>query len=172
MTEKETAELTIVVRSPAFGANGTIPMQFSAEGDNVPPPLVWERVPQGTKSIAIICEDPDAPTRVFTHWIVVGIPATETRFDPATPPPGTEFGKNDHGSLGWYGPNPPNGRHRYFFKVFALDVELSEEGMTKQELYAAMTDHILARGELIGTYENKNPRATPAPKNRHASSTR
>ena len=167
---KDPAELTLVVRSPAFGANGAIPMEFSTEGDNIPPPLVWERVPHGTQSIAIVCEDPDAPTRVFTHWVVVGIPPGETRFDPATPPPGTQFGKNDHGSLGWYGPNPPSGRHRYFFKVFALDMNLDEEGLSKDDLYAAIKGHILARGELVGTYEKKRPRqiaSTPAPTKHH-----
>ena len=161
MTEKDPSELSLVVRSPAFGANGSIPMQFASDGDNVPPPLVWERVPATAKSIAIICEDPDAPARVFTHWIVTGIPPETTHFDPSSPPPGTQFGKNDHGSLGWYGPNPPNGRHRYFFKVFALDINLDKDGMSKEELYAAMKGHILARGEIIGTYEKKpgRPRA-------------
>lgn len=164
MTEKDPSALTIVVSSPAFGPNGFIPMEFSVEGDNIPPPLAWEHVPEGTKSIAIICEDPDAPTRVFTHWIVVGIPPATAQFDPSAPPPGTAYGKNDHGSIGWYGPNPPSGRHRYFFKVFALDINLDKEGLTKEELYAAMKHHILARGELIGTYEKysgagRGPRA-------------
>jgi Raf kinase inhibitor-like YbhB/YbcL family protein len=155
MTETNPSDLTLVVRSPAFGANGMIPMEFSAEADNVPPPLVWERVPEGTRSIAIICEDPDAPTRVFTHWIVVGIPPTATRFDPAAPPDTIAYGRNDHGSIGWYGPNPPNGRHRYFFKVFALDINLDKPNLEKAELYAAIKGHVLARGELVGTYEKK-----------------
>lgn len=153
MTERDPSELTIAVRSPAFGANGSIPIQFSAEGDNVPPPLAWEHIPDQTRSIAIICEDPDAPTRIFTHWIVVGIPPETTGLDPATPPEGTAFGRNDHGSLGWYGPNPPSGRHRYVFKVFALDINLDKEGLSKQELYAAIKHHVLAQGELIGTFE-------------------
>ena len=160
MTEKDPVVLTLVVRSPSFGANGSIPMEFSADGDNIPPPLVWERAPEATQSIAIICEDPDAPSRVFTHWIVNGIPPVTMHFDPSAPPPGTAFGKNDHGSLGWYGPNPPSGRHRYVFKVFALDINLDEEGLSKEELYAAMKGHILARGELIGTYEKKATRNT------------
>ena len=155
---------TLVVRSPAFGSNGAIPIQFSVEGDNVPPPLVWERVPDETKSIAIVVEDPDAPNRIFTHWIVNGIPPRTTHFDPASPPPGTVFGKNDHGSLGWYGPNPPYGRHRYLFKVFALDINLDKSGLTKEEVYSAMKHHIIARGELLGTYEKKGhgrPRTPP-----------
>ena len=171
--DKDPTELSLVVRSPAFGANGNIPIEFTSDGDNVPPPLVWERVPEDTRSIAIICEDPDAPTRVFTHWIVVGIPATETRFDPATPPPGAQYGKNDHGTIGWYGPNPPDGRHRYFFKVFALDINLDKPNLTKQELYAAMKGHILARGEIIGTYEKLHSmRANmPASTGAHATTT-
>jgi Raf kinase inhibitor-like YbhB/YbcL family protein len=151
--ENDPAEPTIIVRSPAFGANGAIPIQFSADGDNVPPPLEWERIPEGTQSIAIIVEDPDAPTRVFTHWIVVGIPPAAGSFDAAIPPESVAYGKNDHGSLGWYGPNPASGQHRYFFKVFALDVNLDKEGMSKQDLYAAMKGHILARGELVGTFD-------------------
>jgi Raf kinase inhibitor-like YbhB/YbcL family protein len=162
MTEKDPSELSLVVRSPSFGSNGSIPMQFAAEGENVPPSLVWERVPEGTQSIAIICEDPDAPTRVFTHWIVTGIPPLTTHFDPSSPPPGTQFGTNDHGSIGWYGPNPPNGRHRYVFKVFALDINLDKSNLTKELLYAAMKHHILARGELIGTYEKKTFRGSTA----------
>ena len=81
-------ERTLVVRSPSFGANGSIPVEFSSDGDNIPPPLVWERAPEAAQSIAIICEDPDAPSRVFTHWIVAGIPPTTTHFDPSAPPPG------------------------------------------------------------------------------------
>ena len=152
-------EQTLVVRSPSFGANGSIPVEFTTDGDNIPPPLVWERAPEGTASIAIICEDPDAPT-TFTHWIVVGIPPRTMHFDPSAPPPGTAFGQNDHGSLGWYGPNPPTGRHRYVFKVFALDISLDEEGLDKQELYAAIKHHVLARGEIVGTYEKKTARGS------------
>ena len=162
MTEKDPSELWLVVRSPSFGSNGSIPMQFSAEGDNVPPSLCWERVPEATQSIAVICEDPDAPARVFTHWIVTGIPPLTTHFDPSAAPPGTQLGKNDHGSIGWYGPNPPSGRHRYVFKVFALDINLDKAGLDKEQLYSAMKHHILARGELIGTYEKKTRVASGA----------
>ncbi len=134
-------------------------MQLTADGDNVPPSLCWERVPEATKSIAIICEDPDAPSRVFTHWIVTGIPPLTTHFDPNAPPPGTMLGENDHGALGWAGPNPPTGRHRYVFKVFALDINLEKAGLVQRELYAAIEHHILARGEVIGTYEKNKGRS-------------
>lgn len=151
---------TLVVRSPSFGANGAIPMEFTADGDNIPPPLVWERLPEAAQSVAIIVEDPDAPSHIFTHWVVNGIAPRTTHFDPSAPPPGTVFGKNDHGSIGWYGPNPPTGRHRYVFQVFALDINLDEEGLSKDELHAAMKGHVLARGELIGTYEKKVARGS------------
>lgn len=160
MSDQDRAAVTLVVRSPAFGANGSIPMEFTTDGDNIPPPLVWEQVPKATRSIAIMCEDPDAPGQTFTHWIVVGISPLTTHFDPSAPPPGTTFGQNDHGSLGWYGPNPPTGRHRYVFRVFALDVELTEEGLSRDELHAAIQNHVLARGELIGTYEKRMGRTT------------
>ncbi len=162
MTDKDPSELTIVVRSPSFGSNGSIPMQLTADGDNVPPSLCWERVPEATKSIAIICEDPDAPSRVFTHWIVTGIPPLTTHFDPNAPPPGTMLGENDHGALGWAGPNPPTGRHRYVFKVFALDINLDKPNLTREQFDAAIEHHVVARGELVGTFEKKPLRSTTA----------
>src|SRR5688572_11991607 len=107
----------LVVRSPAFGANGIIPVEHAIEGHNVPPPLSWSAVPEGTRSVAVIVEDPDAPGRTFVHWIVVGIPADARGLGSGALPEGAAVGTNDHGSRGWYGPNPPSGRHRYFFKV-------------------------------------------------------
>lgn len=149
----------MVVRSSAFGMNGMIPIELTQDGDNAPPTLEWSGAPAGTRSIAVICEDPDAPTRVFTHWIVVGIPPAVTHLDGADLPAGAAVGLNDYGDRGWAGPNPPSGRHRYFFKVFALDIHLDKADLTKQELYAAMKGHILARGELIGTYEKQTGHA-------------
>ena len=152
----ESTDLTITVSSPAFGTNGMIPIEYSAEGDNIAPPLRWTNIPEGTQSIAVIVEDPDAPQRVFTHWIITGI-APHVSEIPAggVLPAGAVDGKNDRGGLGWYGPNPPNGRHRYYFKVFALDINLDKGGLSKQELYSAMKGHVLAQGQLIGTYEKK-----------------
>jgi Raf kinase inhibitor-like YbhB/YbcL family protein len=152
-------ELTMVVSSPAFGANGSIPTDFTPMGSNIAPPLAWTNVPEGTKSIVIICEDPDAPGRIFTHWIVVGIPPEATSLDPAKLPATAALGLNDRGQLGWTGPNPPSGRHRYFFKVFALDINLEKPGLDKPAFYSAIQGHILARGELIGTYEKGAPDA-------------
>jgi Raf kinase inhibitor-like YbhB/YbcL family protein len=160
--------LTLRVESSAFGMNGLIPPQFTSDGDDVAPPLSWSQPPPGTKSIAVLVEDPDAPNpdapeRTFTHWIVTGIPATTTELRGANSlPDGAVIGKNDWGKRAWGGPNPPIGRHRYFFKVYALDIELNAPNTTRLELLAAMKGHILAEGELIGTYEKPAERRSRA----------
>ena len=152
------ASTTLTVTSPAFRHGATIPVQFTAEGDDIPPPLAWSPPPPGTRSVAILVEDPDAPNpdapqRTFVHWIVTSIPAVVTSLTGGGLPTGAVAGTNDLGERAWAGPNPPIGRHRYFFRVFALDVELDGQGMTKPELLAAIEGHVLAQGELIGTYE-------------------
>ncbi|HEU0033653.1 MAG TPA: YbhB/YbcL family Raf kinase inhibitor-like protein [Kofleriaceae bacterium] len=152
--------MALTVRSPAFGGNGMIPIEFTAEGDNVAPPLSWSAVPSQTRSVAVIVEDPDAPGRTYVHWIVIGIPPSVTSLPGGHElPAGAVHGANDRGELGWTGPNPPSGRHRYFFKVFALDNAPSTEGMSKQDFYSAIKGHILAQGELVGTYERKRGNA-------------
>jgi Raf kinase inhibitor-like YbhB/YbcL family protein len=146
----------LIVRSAAFAANGIIPVEHAVEGFNVAPPLSWSAVPAGTRSIGVIVEDPDAPGRTFVHWIVVAIPPDVTALPAgARLPPGAVQGTNDHGTLGWYGPNPPSGRHRYVFTVYALDNQPDTHGLTKYDFYNAIKGHILAQGELIGTYERK-----------------
>lgn len=159
----EPTPMSLVVRSPAFGGNGTIPIEHTAEGMNVAPPLSWSEVPEGTRSVALVVEDPDAPGRTFVHWIVAAIPP-DVRSIPAGGrlPSGAVEGTNDRGTVGWYGPNPPTGRHRYVFKVFALDNAPSAPGMTKHDLYNGIKGHILAMGELIGTYERKHKGAAAA----------
>ncbi len=147
---------TLAVRSPAFGANSAIPIQFTADDANIPPPIAWGPVPQGTKSIAVLVEDPDAPDRTFVHYIVVGISPTERVLD-ANLPEGAAIGTNGYGRARWDGPNPPNGRHRYFFRVYALDNAPSTPGMTREDLLSAIKGHTLARGELIGTYDKNGP---------------
>ena len=154
---RDMASTNLQVTSSAFGHGSTIPVQFTAEGDDIPPPLAWSPPPPGTRSIAILVEDPDAPNpdapqRTFVHWIVTGIPAVVTSIN-GDLPAGAVAGTNDVGERAWTGPNPPIGRHRYFFRVFALDIELDGQGMTKPELLAAIKGHVLAQGELIGTYE-------------------
>ncbi|HEY5926550.1 MAG TPA: YbhB/YbcL family Raf kinase inhibitor-like protein [Kofleriaceae bacterium] len=169
-TETHKLPLTLRVESSAFGMNGSIPAQFTADGDDIAPPLSWGTAPAGTKSIAVLVEDPDAPNpdaplRTFAHWIVTGIPATANgmRGGDAVPD-GAKLGANDFGNQAWGGPNPPIGRHRYFFRVFALDIDLDDKGkgITRPELLAAIKDHILAQGELIGTYEKPSQRRSAA----------
>jgi Raf kinase inhibitor-like YbhB/YbcL family protein len=151
------ASTNLQVTSPAFGHGATIPVQFTAEGDDVPPPLSWSPPPPGTCTVALLVEDPDAPNpdapqRTFVHWIVTGIPAVVTSIDGSLPT-GAVAGTNDMGERAWAGPNPPIGRHRYFFRVFALDIDLDGPGINKSELMSAIKGHVLAQGELIGTYE-------------------
>ncbi|HEY5948498.1 MAG TPA: YbhB/YbcL family Raf kinase inhibitor-like protein, partial [Kofleriaceae bacterium] len=150
---------TLRVESSAFGMNESIPTQFTGDSDDIAPPLSWSAVPAGAKSIAVIVEDPDAPNpdapeRTFTHWIVTDIPPTTTSLRGGNSlPDGAVMGTNDWGKRAWRGPNPPIGRHRYFFKVYALDIALNTPGISRLELLAAIRGHIVAQGELVGTYE-------------------
>jgi len=155
----------LVVTSTAFTAGGAIPIDHTCEGVDLAPDLAWSGAPPTTKSFAIIVDDPDAPDpsapkQTWVHWVLVGIPATVTSLPAGagvTPPQGAANGKNDFGKLAWGGPCPPAGTHRYFFKVFALDLALAQPGITKPELLAAMKGHVVARGELMGRYK-KRPR--------------
>ena len=151
------------VEASSFGMNDEIPIQHTADGDDVAPSLSWSKPPDGTKSIAIIVEDPDAPdpnapTRTWTHWIVTGIPADVTQLDSDRLPPGAVMGRNDWGNHAWGGPNPPIGRHRYFFKVYALDIALHAPNAMRDDLLGSIKNHVLAQGELIGTYEKPRER--------------
>lgn len=142
------------VTSTAFGPNGAIPIEYTQDGADTPPPLAWSEVPSGTKSVAILVEDPDAPRRTFVHWIVANIPPDVTELPGGDwLPPGAVEGMNDYGEESWRGPNPPAGRHRYVFRVFALDLAPRKPGITKPELMSAIKGHILAQGELVGTYD-------------------
>lgn len=146
------------LESTAFIANGMIPFLYTCDGQDMSPPLSWDAPPTGTQSLALIVDDPDAPGRIFVHWVLYDIPP-ETRQLPqavaatATLPNGGTQGQNDFGNLGYGGPCPPSGLHRYFFKLYALDRELGlQSGATKAQLEAAMSGHILAGAELIGRY--------------------
>ena len=144
------------VSSTAFAANAEIPVVHTCEGANTAPPLAWSGTPSATKSFAVIVDDPDAPDpaapkRTWVHWVLMNLPATAT-----TIPADAVAGKNDFGKTEWGGPCPPIGRHRYFFKVYALDATgLGKVGMTKPELLDAIKDHVVARGELVGTYQKQ-----------------
>lgn len=158
-TETRDRPQTLRVASSAFAMNGPIPVEHTVDGRDISPPLSWSSPPPGTKSIAIIVDDPDAPDpaapqRTWVHWIVTGIPPTTTSLPAGGPlPEGAVVGTNDWGKRAWGGPSPPTGRHRYYFKVYALDIPIRAPGISKLELLAAMKGHVLARGELVGTYE-------------------
>ena len=149
--------------SPKFANHGEIPVEHTCEGDDVSPPLAWSDVPEGAMSLALIVDDPDAPDpaapkRTWVHWVLYNLPATATGL-----PEGARAnelwrsareGQNDWKRTGWGGPCPPIGRHRYFFKLFALDTVLPDAGaLTKAELEEAMKEHVIARAELVGTYQ-------------------
>jgi Raf kinase inhibitor-like YbhB/YbcL family protein len=154
---------TISITSSAFGHGQEIPTQYTCEGEDRSPPLSWSSLPEGAKSLALIVDDPDAPDpaapkRVWVHWVLYDIPPTATALEEAVTtdglPAGTKQGKNDWDRVGYGGPCPPIGRHRYFHKLYALDVELGDLGEpTRQALERAMKGHVLAAGELVGTYE-------------------
>ena len=151
--------MAIEVSSPAFEPGGAIPQKYTGEGRDLSPPLIWEGLPDETKEIALICDDPDAPTPdPWVHWVVYKIPADVMGFREGSTQGEVLEGKNDFGTLGYGGPMPPRGHgvHHYYFKVYALDAELEvAAGLTKEQLLEAIKGHVLDEGELVGTYERK-----------------
>jgi len=142
------------VRSVAFSDGGSIPLRYTCEGENVNPPLQVGSLPEHTKSLALIVEDPDAPRGTFDHWIEWNIPPNEGISENSIP--GIQ-GKNSFGKRGYGGPCPPSGSHRYIFKVYALDNELNiPAGSDKKTLQQALEGHVLASGELLGHYQKRN----------------
>jgi Raf kinase inhibitor-like YbhB/YbcL family protein len=141
------------VTSAAFEAGGEIPQKYTCDGDNVSPPLSWSGVPEGSESLALIADDPDAPGRTFAHWVLYSLPPDQTSLDEGAD--AGVPGVNGAGRQGYTGPCPPSGSpHRYFFKIYALDTSLDlNPGANKAELEDAMNGHVLAQGELVGTYE-------------------
>ncbi|RJP20395.1 MAG: YbhB/YbcL family Raf kinase inhibitor-like protein [Candidatus Abyssobacteria bacterium SURF_5] len=147
------------IKSSAFEEGGTIPKKYTCEGQDVSPPLSWSDPPNGTKSLALIADDPDAPMGTWVHWVLYGLAPDVTRLSEGVPPDnevlgGARQGRNDFGNIGYGGPCPPPGRpHRYYFKLYALDMKLSlAPGARKAELLKAMEAHILAEGQLMGRY--------------------
>jgi Raf kinase inhibitor-like YbhB/YbcL family protein len=147
------------VTSTAFANGELITPQYTCDSTNRAPPLHWSGQPQATASFALLCEDPDAPRGLFTHWIVYQLPPATSQLAEGAGttselPQGTLQGKNDFGKLGYGGPCPPSGTHRYFFKVYALDRALQlAAGATRTQLLQAMKGHILAEGQLMGRYQ-------------------
>jgi Raf kinase inhibitor-like YbhB/YbcL family protein len=151
------------IHSPSFADGAEIPSAFTCEGDDVNPELVFADVPPEAKSLALIVDDPDAPDpaspkRTWVHWVLYDLPPTaaglERNVAPAELPEGTRPGRNDWKRTGWGGPCPPIGRHRYFFKLYALDVELPDlHQPDKADLLRAMEGHVVGQAQLVGTYE-------------------
>jgi Raf kinase inhibitor-like YbhB/YbcL family protein len=145
--------------SGAFTNNDVIPIQFTGQGGNFSPPLTWSETPSNTKSFALVCIDPDAPTGTFTHWVIFNIPADWRELKQGIPPKpalldGAIQGANDAGEIGYTGPDPPPGKtHHYRFKLFALDTVLDlPPGISHSELRARTPGHVLAEADLVGTY--------------------
>lgn len=143
----------LIVKSPAFANNGFIPTKYTCDGEDVNPSISIEGIPDGTQSLALIVDDPDAPMGTWDHWIVWNIPPSEKIEENSVP--GVE-GLNDFRKHSYGGPCPPSGTHRYFFKIYALDTKLNLNANTrKKDLEKAMQGHILAKGELVGRYSRK-----------------
>jgi Raf kinase inhibitor-like YbhB/YbcL family protein len=156
-------KMTIQITSSAFTQGQPIPKKYTGEGVDVSPPLVWSNLPAGTKELALICDDPDAPrAEPWVHWVIYKIPADAKGLPEGVPhdpklkePAGALQGKNSWPATGYGGPMPPPGKpHRYYFKLYALDAPLqAEPGLEKKALVEKMKDHILGQGELMGTYK-------------------
>ena len=154
------AEMVLSVTSPAFEEGQAIPDNYTCEGQNISPPIYWSQVPAGTESLALILEDPNAPSGTFTHWVIFNIPADSTSLPEAVPTQetlasGAVQGNNSFSKVGYGGPCPPSGSpHHYRFTVYALDKVLNlKPGASKDQLLDVMVGNILGQGQLIGTYQ-------------------
>ena len=153
--------MALKITSPAFADGAAIPRKYTCQGEDLSPPLNFSGVPQGARSLVLIVDDPDAPDpkapkMTYVHWVLFDLPpdTTEIVEGMVALPPGTKSGLNDWKRTGYGGPCPPIGRHRYFFKLYALDARL--EGLsaaTKADVVAAMQGHVLAEAQLVGTYQ-------------------
>jgi Raf kinase inhibitor-like YbhB/YbcL family protein len=154
--------MTLILHSSAFSDGGAIPAKYTCSGEDMSPPLSWQGVPPQTQSLVLIIDDPDAPDpkapkMTWVHWVLYNIPANVSGLPEGTKahklPPGTEQGLNDWNKIGYNGPCPPIGRHRYFHKLYALDTELKNIAKAnKVKIEAAMQGHIIASTELVGTF--------------------
>lgn len=154
-------KMEIKITSSAFAEGQLIPAKYTCDGEDISPPLQWDNVPDSTLSIALICDDPDAPMGTFVHWVLYNLPP-ETRDLPENFPDdetledGTRQGITDFGKTGYGGPCPPSGTHRYFFKIYALDEKIDLAIIAdKPHLVRAMEGHIIGQGQLMGKYKRK-----------------
>jgi len=158
----EEAAMSIQLTTTAFTDGNPIPTEFTCDGSDVSPELKWTGVPASTKSLALICDDPDAPSGTFVHWVIYGIPPGENQLPKAVPSTptldsGARQGKNGFGTTGYRGPCPPRGGpHRYFFRLYALDAAIdAPAGASRAQIDGAMKGHIIAQGQLMGKYQRK-----------------
>lgn len=154
--------MNLNIKSPSFSQGQPIPTKHTCDAEDISPALQWNEVPEVAKSIALICDDPDAPMGTWVHWVLYDLPATETSLTENVEkkeelPNGAKQGRNDFKKIGYGGPCPPKGNpHRYFFKLYALDIALNlKSGATKSDVENAMKGHIIAQGQLMGTYKRK-----------------
>ena len=150
--------MVIRINSTVFEEGEPIPTRYTCSGVDISPPLEWDALPQDTKSLALICEDPDAPGGLWTHWIIFNLPADTTHLpehlmEREMLDNGAKQGLNDFGRVGYGGPCPPGGTHRYFFKIYALDIKLDLPPLIRRnEFLETITGHVLDEGQLMGVY--------------------
>lgn len=146
------------ISSQAFGYKQEIPKKYTCDGANISPPLMVSGTPSDTVSFVLVVDDPDAPSGIFTHWLLFGIPGATTSIPEGGYPPGSVQGVNDFGHTRYDGPCPPNGEHRYYFKLYALDTMLEiGSGASRNTIVSAMHGHIIDRSEAIGVYGAEKP---------------
>lgn len=153
--------MALELRSPAFDDGDEVPVEYTCDGDDVSPALEWSGEPEGTETFALIMDDPDAPVGTFVHWVAYDIPASASGLPRSAPaetvlPTGGTHGANSWDRLGYGGPCPPDGTHRYFFKLYALDASLGlDPGATKKAVLDAMDGHVLEESRLMGKYTRR-----------------
>jgi Raf kinase inhibitor-like YbhB/YbcL family protein len=153
-----TVGVSISIRSPAFAQGAMVPSRYTCDGADLSPPLDWDAPPAGTASLALIVEDPDAPGGTWSHWVVYDLPPHSRSLPEAVPAEGflennARQGINDFHKIGYGGPCPPGGTHRYYFRLYALDIRLdSPPGLSREKLLKAIQGHVLAEGDLMGKY--------------------
>ncbi|MBM4271663.1 MAG: YbhB/YbcL family Raf kinase inhibitor-like protein [Deltaproteobacteria bacterium] len=151
----------MLITSSAFTEGSMIPAKYTCDGQDISPPLAWREAPAGTKSFALICDDPDAPMGTWVHWVVYNIPPNIDKLDENVKPEkefkdGMRQGSNSWPRIGYGGPCPPSGTHRYYFKLYALDTMLElKTGATKAQVLQAMKGHVLAESQLMGKYKRQ-----------------
>ncbi len=142
----------MTITSAAFKHNSKIPSKYTCDGENINPPLEFSEIPKETKSLVLVVDDPDAPSKTWVHWVLYNIDQSTAKIEENSPVKGIQ-GITDFGKLGYGGPCPPSGTHRYFFKLYALDTILdAPSGLTKQQILEKARDHVIEEAELVGLY--------------------